>query len=1327
MSTNEVVLNNMSDDAEIKKYISNELMPRVFKDVPLNNLNTGFFSIVNEYLSQGMEQLAFTSAVYFNEAFITKALLPQSIYAEAAIFNIGYSFATPSHCGFLLELKIEDIKNNATLNPNNDLFEFILDKDTKFNLKNGSVYSLDYDILVQFTNTDNPAWNIQYTNMDNSNMCATNKNSYILYRITDVWLCMYIYTGEYERSTYTVVNNMMNGISNPDKVIKCLNHICGFDITYINSKGERQVIPHDHLLPINVKVKDDKPYVHYIMDDPNTIRFKFQMNGNRYFIPDSNSSYEITMYTCHGDSANFTGYDNMEQPKVITASNKYSNNANVLKAGFVISPSQGGTNIGTTESVRRDTIESYNTVNVISSDHDIEEWFKTFYFKNILYPFFFKRRDDPWGRIWSGFLALKDTDNYIFRTNTLSCYIPYEVLYNNNDNTVSDNEIIIPPGWVWTYIHDGEPGARFTVRPYVEGDGITVESANTLSNIGDKFVFSNPFGMRIQKEPFAMGYFNPWINETFTATHLEKLDPVNDYKNDVSYIYHATPILTNIKRTYRENYYKISTWISPTTATWLSSTNSVGKDLVPHLRKNAVMPIFSNSTWNYFIEPVDLFAPSIPLLPLRKGDGYLPFNPDKTYLCVKNRNKMDDGTWTLENIWIQDDSETISKDVYLPITGEITRIYGDDDTWGEKGLWNGYEIYVSGDTSIGIEPAIQDTDPHHIKFGRVDNMNYYRMELDSSAMTGQIVKIVVSEAITSSLTKYGETKLVKIGKSYAPETIINIYFADSTVVHYVISNAANIYIPYDFIKDEHDQYVFELDQVGADGIILYADMKPTPSSGAVDYYRIPFNKFEENHAAFYVQNKLLPMDQNNMRVILHTLVNGSETGYVEMQPIEKANDGSYRFETIMYPINQLVGIDNRILIASNQYGGGSWINHKEGSAVSIDASNPELKMSILIRSEHPDRDSEIENGDTFTGFRIVDQYKLDDVSLIQELKEMRSVVEFGDTSMPTQDQMDCYNTLLSFNEYDPVNGNLWNIHKYAYDVKFEIVNKTTLEELHNIANRMNVELVECITTYATILNEDDIDKYLTPVQNILKEISDAQDVNVVDWLNVYDVLEPYNSNVYKMFESVNINSGMTIQLVPLVEYTLMNSERFESFVNSFTNVHKAIEPVIFKRLEGNNYLDCKLLATYGLPHSYTSDINDKQYWPSLSVQLEFDCHLFNINLTTNTIAELKLLIKNYFNRLTNVHTAADMISMDNNIYISHIIQQMESHENVAYCRFKGWYTNEKNIPNGNYMDANYQGIIQKYESIDKFPKKELESYVPEMYVLSDDSIIINII
>ena len=1326
----EIILSNMSDDSEIKKYINEQLMPRVFHDVPLNNLNTGLFSIINEYMSQGMEQLAFTSSFYFNESFITKSVLPESVFAEAAIFNIGYSFATPSACAFLLELKIDDIKRNAVENPNNGLMEFVLDKDTKFNLSNGNVYSLDYDILIQYTKTDEPAWNVQYTNTGQFNMCAINKNEYILYRVTDTWLCLYIQASEYERTKYVVVNNMMNGIANPDKVISCTDHICGFDITYVDSEGNRNIIPHDHLLPINSTVPDLQPYVHYIMDNPNTIRFKFQLNGDRYFIPDSNSSYEIIIYSCHGAAANFTGYNNMEQPQVITAANKYSNNSNVLKAGFVISPSMGGSDIGTTETVRRETIEAYNTAKVISTDHDIEEWFKTFYFKNILYPFFFKRRDDPWGRVWAGFLALKDTDNYIFRTNTLFARVPYEILYNNNDNTINGNEIIIPPGWIWTYVPEGEEGERFTVMPYTQGDGVTVEQASTLANISEKFVFSNPFGIRIQKEPFAMGYFNPWINDTFTATHLSRLQPLNDYTDDVSYIYHATPIQTNIKRTYKENFYRITTWISPTSPTWLSSENGVEKQLVEYLRKNVVSPIFSTSTWNYFVEPVDLYAQNIPLLPLLEGNGYIPFKPTDTYLCCRKKNKMDDDTWTLEDVWIEDRSESTPKNVYIPITGEITRLYGDDETWGENGYWNGYEVYVSGSTDIGIYPDI--TPDKHIVFSRSEKGNYYTLKLDSDAMTGQITKMVVSEAITSNLLKYDETMLVKIGKSYAVKTVVNIYFADQTVVHYEISNAANIYTPYEFTHDpDHDTYVFELDQVGKDGIILYADMKPSPSSGAIDYYRIPFNKFKPNKAAYYVENSLLPMDKNNMRVILHTLVNGSETGYVEMQPIMKENDGSYQFETIMYPLNQLVDVDNRILISSEDYGGGSWINNKKGSVVSIDATNPELKMSILVRSEHPDRDSEITIGDSFTGFRIVDQYSLDNVSLVQELKEMRSVVNFGDSAIPSEEQLTLYHDFLSLNEYNgAIVGNLWNIRKWAHDVIFEIENDTDLSTLKNIAMNISPDYNNYVTRFLQMFDIpiDDTPAGLKAIRNdVINTILHAETIEELEEVQIYDLLNNYNNMIYLLFKPVNVDGGMTVQLVPMVEYTLMNNERFESFVASFTQVHKAIEPVIFNRLEGNNYLDCKLIATYGLPHSYTSDIDPSTYWPSLQVKVEFDCHLFNVNMTTNTLVELKQIIREYFNRLTRIHTAADVTSMDNNIYVSHIIQQMESHNNVAYCRFKGWYTDEKNIENGSYMDANYQGIIQKYKSIDDFSKKDLESYVPEMYVLSDDDIIINII
>ena len=102
--------------------------------------------------------------------------------------------------------------------------------------------------------------------------------------------------------------------------------------------------------------------------------------------------------------------------------------------------------------------------------------------------------------------------------------------------------------------------------------------------------------------------------------------------------------------------------------------------------------------------------------------------------------------------------------------------------------------------------------------------------------------------------------------------------------------------------------------------------------------------------------------------------------------------------------------------------------------------------------------------------------------------------------------------------------------------------------------------------------------------------------------------------------------------------------------------------------------------------------------------------------------------------------------MDNNIYISHLIQQMEAHDNVAYMKFIGWYTDDIVKPgHGRYMDANIQAIVQKWRRLEDFPKyrdtwtdeygiihegrliSELEHFVPEMFTMEDNNIKINII
>jgi hypothetical protein len=70
---------------------------------------------------------------------------------------------------------------------------------------------------------------------------------------------------------------------------------------------------------------------------------------------------------------------------------------------------------------------------------------------------------------------------------------------------------------------------------------------------------------------------------------------------------------------------------------------------------------------------------------------------------------------------------------------------------------------------------------------------------------------------------------------------------------------------------------------------------------------------------------------------------------------------------------------------------------------------------------------------------------------------------------------------------------------------------------------------------------------------------------------------------------------------------------------------------------------------------------------------------------------------------------------------------MKDHANVQWLRFNGWYTDEKNRVPSDYKDANVQGIIRRRKSLDDMTTEELESYVPELFVLSDEDIVINII
>ena len=1524
----DVTLQNYSDDSGIKKYIQQQLMPRVFKDIPLNVLNTGSLSIISEYLSQTTEQLAFTSSFYFNESFITKAVLPDSIYAEAAIFDIGYAFANPSCTEILLELHIDDLLNNSTMNAQTGNYEFILDKNTQFNLPNGNVYSLDYDIQIEYmkvprkelqnnrdyteTGTNNDylfAWNIKYLNMGN-NRVAVNKNKYIVYRVTENWLCLFVKVSEYKRTKYLVTNSSTNGIPNEDYLIQISDHICGFDVTYIDTDGTRTPLRQDHILPIHGDVNDLDPYVHYIMDNPNTIRLMFQLGGTRFHIPKMNSQYEIIVYTCHGAAANFTEAPTV-QPNVINATSNYANNGNVRKAAFVVTGSLGGTDIGNANTVRRETIEAYNTANVISTDHDIDEWFKTFYFKNIIYPYFYKRRDDPWGRMWGGFLALKDDNGDVYRTNTLNGVIPYDIL-EKNGNGFSKNELIIPPGWTWTYQTD----SRFNIEPIILTSTKVIETARSIqagnvntSDISKNYVFANPFGIRIQKDPFAIAYFNPWVNLVVAPTRVEKMNTISakdQDKRDVATLYHATPINVDICRNYMEDCYRIETYIDPSQiSTWDSH------DWVTEFSNNIAIPEIDEKYWTYFKEPRDYYADNIPMILKTIEDGALGFDPYHTYLCARGKHTTSDNTIIFEELWIQDNSDvnnTFSMDILIPNTAYL---FGLPSLWGKDGDNTPYYDKDSSDTRItcdGIDKGVP------LEFVRNSTNGYYTLKVSSELKAYDEVEdterdviiyritITTDKASLSERSAYNEDSLYYIGKK-SQDVTLNILIEGNYVtitdeeeilegsyqktLTCKIKNAINVLLPYDSTKTpsyENGMYYFTYpctadaaidNEIPENMIIGYATMRPEYTNSEPDYYRIPMSEMYKDIPLFYMKTSEMDTTKNIMRVVMHAYVNGSETGHVEMLPVKRDTDGTYLFKTTMYPMNELVDIDNMIHVASRDVGGGSWIPKTEGSVVNVDSTKPEFRLSILFKSNvNTTRASDITIGDSFTGYILADQYYVDNFSLIQELKEMRSVVDFDESSIPSSLQMSWYkkfirqyqfinentytlfqiqdkiNHILSDKEF-PTEGESYTLSTQAIQVQHEI--DELIEEccsdssvlpyrsrvllrkrwvrisnmlsklgernyydetgskqridydgnyiIHCYAKRNDPLTEEIIAEQALeqfrkdhpqFEDETDVDyedrmkdRYTERMKDIYEnEVRDSSNENMnyedlyydedctriirphigdnywycvhedddvdtiisykrvgtdiqqikhsdrIIWRNIDVIIGDYTHMIDDVFDSININGGITIQLMPVVESSLMNSEKFEDFVKTFTQVHKAIEPVIFKRLEGNHYLDCKLVGTYGLSNAYCPDtlynIKDA-YWPNLSVQISFDVKLYNRALTTNTLSELRGIVKKYFNRLTNVHTPKKMITMENNLYVSHLIQEMEAHENVAYMKFNGWYTNQKNIAGGYYMGPNVQAIVQKWSKIEEMDYEELEKYVPEMFIVDEANIEINVI
>lgn len=534
----------------MKKFAMDELAPKYFNMDTTNDLNIGLLGYVTELLGTISEDSFNTITNYMNEMFPNLATIPETLHNYGAMFKLNTIFATAAECDFILLIAEDHILEFATESKTSKgVFEFYLDNDMIIDVE-GIPFRPDYTIKISFKRYNgNIVYNAKYEMVEYdgiyTNTISNLTDPYIRFKNINFENTKYLQLEikAHQVTKYSINNNVVEStiINLPKYNIEFDNHLANFEVFYKEPNSNIFTQLENKMIGTPPSVK---PFCYYKIIEDNKIEISFTSRDN-YFQPTYNSEININYYTTLGSSGNFTEYTG-NKITVNCSSTKYSyNNSNIAVFAIPLATSKNGSNPMDLEQLRNEVVTRFSTVNSITTENDLQLFFKDFnltFNSNIL---FLKKRDDVFERLFSAFILLKNSNNEIYSTNTLNIELKksdFEISATNNDTYV------IKPGKVFKY----KDGIIDTLIPYEK----TLFELNDNEN---NFLYSNPFLIFISKSPLHTGYYLNTCNSSYKLDH--------EYINDISLVQFISGIL-KVERdaVSGSNKYKISIKILPSTA-----------------------------------------------------------------------------------------------------------------------------------------------------------------------------------------------------------------------------------------------------------------------------------------------------------------------------------------------------------------------------------------------------------------------------------------------------------------------------------------------------------------------------------------------------------------------------------------------------------------------------------------------------------------------------------------------------------------------------------------------------------------------------------------
>lgn len=532
-----IVKKDYVDNFSIKEFAFEKLSPKYFDGIDdLSKLNIGSIGYVTEQISNVTEDAFNTAATLIKEAFPSRAQIPESIYSHAGIYQLSNQFANPSQCTFIVVFKESDILEYGTLI--NDYYKLVIDKDTMIQVED-KYFRFDYDIILKAKKYNGDyVYSAQYDKSYDNSLSNIQLPYIKARRSGDGHLAIFTQCKQYAREVFfeNIINN--SKLNYPVITEEFENQLAGIDVFY-RTAGTQEYIQLAKKLAFTTPIKS--PFCYYNVVDDNKIQFTFSSKDN-YFQPAFNSELKIILYTTNGSEGDFETYTG-NNVMVITNSELYSSNENLIISAKPLTGSVNGNDKLGLEALQALTVEAYSTAKSYTTSNDLELYFNNYKYRYNNIVKFFKKRDDLVERLYSGFMILKK-DEYIYPTNTL-------IVKTTTDkfDIDADDTYILKPGHIFTYSENSSELIDIVPNKMIYDENLV---------INDDFAFTNPYLILVNRKPNLVGFYNTMVNQ----------DAILDFTdiNDQSFIQFAANKIQVVRNLEKDSKYEVTLNLMPSSS-----------------------------------------------------------------------------------------------------------------------------------------------------------------------------------------------------------------------------------------------------------------------------------------------------------------------------------------------------------------------------------------------------------------------------------------------------------------------------------------------------------------------------------------------------------------------------------------------------------------------------------------------------------------------------------------------------------------------------------------------------------------------------------------